>query len=296
LSKEISCNLCCGNKFSKLFTLKTKSGTFIVVKCVSCGLVFQNPQPTSKEINAMYDKDYFEGKGFDEGVDYVQGAENIKGSKHLVNSRLKVISFFSKTSILKKRLLLDVGSGVGDFLYSVRKNGWDVKGTELSKFACSFSKKKFNLDVFNGTLEGAKYKSDTFDVITFSEVIEHLNNPYLTLKESHKILKKNGLIVIQTGDVDCFYSKLCKEKWPYLLYGHLFYFSKKTLSLMLKKSGFKIVKTFNGDEISVSSYIKYYFAVSKPGFKSLIGLVKLIVMQFLRKLGFGGMTIYAIKT
>ena len=41
-------------------------------------------------------------------------------------------------------------------------------------------------------------KPNTFDVVTSLAVLEHLNNPVNNLRETHRILKKDGLLILTT--------------------------------------------------------------------------------------------------
>lgn len=283
----IKCNLCGFEEYREKYMM----GTVNIVKCKKCGLVCLNPQPSFSEIKKLYYEGYFKGKGFDKGIDYFNGLKYKKGWDHISNSRLKNIEKF-----VKKGRILDIGCSFGEFLDIARKRGWEVNGVELSKFACKTSRNKFKLNPFNGTLEQAKYPSETFDVITMFEVIEHLPDPLNTLKECNRILKKNGLIIIQTGNVESLSAKIYGKRWPYFLLGHLHYFSKKTISKMLEKAGFKIVKIYNGDEISLSANYKCFWEYKNK--RSLINWVKYIKntgILIIRKLGLGGMSVYGRK-
>src|SRR4030042_3682439 len=52
---KIRCNLCGGKKYQKFLKKKQSS----LVKCQICGLIFVNPQPSQKELNKLYQKQYF---------------------------------------------------------------------------------------------------------------------------------------------------------------------------------------------------------------------------------------------
>ena len=45
-------------------------------------------------------------------------------------------------------------------------------------------------------------RSDTFDVIIFSHVLEHLTDPWSVLKKSTELLKKNGVIIIALPNIN----------------------------------------------------------------------------------------------
>ena len=93
--------------------------------------------------------------------------------------------------------------------------------------------------VFNDISE---VKGREFDVITHFFVFEHIRNPFNFLKESHELLKKGGVII---GEVPCAHDVLTSlynidafEKF-YWSIAHHYYYTKKSLSYILNKLGYK---------------------------------------------------------
>ena len=54
-SREVACNLC----FSNHYKVALKSADFLFVRCSSCGLIYQNPQPLFTDLKERYTADYF---------------------------------------------------------------------------------------------------------------------------------------------------------------------------------------------------------------------------------------------
>ena len=80
----------------------------------------------------------------------------------------------------------------------------------------------------------------TFNVVTLYDLIEHLSNPFSELKKINKLLQPGGLVVISTPNVKN--SIFMKERWTgYIVKGHICFFSKKTLTQMLQRAGFKVI-------------------------------------------------------
>lgn len=96
--------------------------------------------------------------------------------------------------------LLEVGCGNGDFLLRMRELGWtDLSGVELSEKSAQ-GLKRAGLDVRSGTIEEAidLYPDNHFDVIVSSMVLEHLLNPFETVRRLATKLKPGGEFLFST--------------------------------------------------------------------------------------------------
>ena len=95
--------------------------------------------------------------------------------------------------------VLDFGCGDGRLLFEIKsqkKN--EYFGYEISKRASLFFN-AFNPEIkFINELDQLSNHKDFFDVITFSEVIEHIpdNDLNSNINVIHKILKKDGLLIV----------------------------------------------------------------------------------------------------
>lgn len=94
----------------------------------------------------------------------------------------------------RKGRLLDVGCGNGEFLLSMSKLGWEVKGIEPDMVSASLARKA-GLEVYQGFVESTPLEPDSFDAITLNHVIEHLSHPVETLKKLIDALRPGGLLV-----------------------------------------------------------------------------------------------------
>jgi 2-polyprenyl-3-methyl-5-hydroxy-6-metoxy-1,4-benzoquinol methylase len=227
---------------------------FSFVKCRRCGLVQRNPQPDKNEIIARYSKIY--------GNDYLSyELENEAAFLKLQQLALKDSGFlklektllpaaeqshaFDAPSIAEQSRaesrpsILDIGCATGALLDFLRGRGWRVTGVEISPCA-DYAKKERKLDVRNIPLEEKNFPCGSFDVILASHLIEHLNAPKTFLEEAYRILKDNGYIFITTPDISGFQSFIFGSRWRSAIFDHLYLFSKRTLSKMLKAVGFKI--------------------------------------------------------
>ncbi len=133
--------------------------------------------------------------------------------------------------------LLDVGCGAGVFLSCAKKRGWKVLGIDLSEDAVKYTKAK-GLNVNKVSLEDLKPK-EKYDVITVFQTIEHIPDPIKFLEKARSLLKDSGVLFLTTPSRDDFLGKLMGKKWfGYYNLEHLFFFDKKSMEILLKKSGF----------------------------------------------------------
>jgi len=223
----VRCNLC-GSDDTRNFILFDE---YKYVQCNNCGLIYQNPRPIFKDLKKRYSEKYFK-------YEFRNHHNFFLLMKHTLND----IKFFTKisTQFAKPRRFLDIGCATGMLLNYVRDYGWEVKGVEICKQSVEYARKNFGLDIFNGTFEQAKFKDESFEIIHFSHLIEHLPDPLSTLKKIYKVLKKGGYILVTTPRIDSFQARLFKENWRSFHRDHLYIFSKKCLIAMIEKAGFNV--------------------------------------------------------
>lgn len=283
----VECCVCESPNFTKLYTIKRPEGTVNIVRCNKCGHIYQNPRLAVKKITDSYNK----RKNFYRSI---PKKANSAAFNLINNCRLKSIEKFLD---MERGRILDIGCSFGAFIKTAKNTGWQAYGIEISKHMADFTKRKMQLNVFHGTLEEAKYPKGFFDVITMFDVLEHVPNPRKTIKECNKILKNNGLLVIQTPAIDSLYSKIRGKKWDYYGLQHLNYFSKKTMNTLLGKNNFIIKKIYYGDEIGFLTSIRSHL-LNKENKKTTIP--KFIITQLIRRIhigdiSFGSKVYYAIK-
>jgi len=181
----------------------------------------------------LYDENYFINENPKGG--YANYYEGMRVNKKTFYERLKKI----EKKLGNKGKLLDVGCALGDCLVEAKKLGWkDVQGVEVSEFAHKIAKRR-NLNVRSGDIFKNPFHKDSFDVILYQDVIEHIVDPVGELKRVYQILKPGGIIFLVTPDTGGWWSKILGPLWyHYKPMEHISYFSKKSMILALQKSGF----------------------------------------------------------
>ena len=86
------------------------------------------------------------------------------------------------------------------------------------------------------------FKSDTFDSLFAGEIVEHLPEPDLGVKEWNRVLKKGGTLLVTTPNRRRRINRLNQQDWP-ISPDHLREFSYKELNeSLLPGGGFKFLK------------------------------------------------------
>jgi len=282
--KEISlhyvpCNLCGSEKYEILFSRKDLNtqipGTFTVVCCKECGLVFQNPRPTRDSIK----KDIYPDE-------YDQYLETTKHSRLIdwfqnygFRKRLRFIKQYKKSGNL-----IDVGCASGDFLKFVQSHSdWRIFGVEPVTTAANLAHEKLGIEIYNTDLTEANLSNHFFDVVTFWHVFEHLEDPRMTLSEVHRILKDDGLLVITVPIMNCLDHHLFKEYWiGFELPRHFYFFTKESLAEYLQKAGFKILnmRCLYGSHAMTITSLKFWLLGKVKINKNLIKIIITILMSY----------------
>jgi len=228
-TKEIVCCYC-GTTMKDHKLLWEKDG-FRYVKCTNCDLIFVNPRLEKNEIVTIYKK----------------GFESKKSVKEHVPDRSTYAPILEWMRMYRAtNKILDVGCFTGDFMRVARNDGWEVFGTEISESAAKHAEKAYGLNVSVGELCHLKLPDDEFDVVTFSDVIEHVDNPYVYLQEAHRILRDGGAIYMNTPNIGSLTHLILKSDWAAIFPWHQHYFSQKTMNRFLTKLRFR--------NIAISSY------------------------------------------
>lgn len=219
--------LCGENKTKLLYSLKKDKNTFKIVSCKNCGLVFMNPRPKTRELEKFYAKNYYYDDNFFDSKNY-----------------LKALNLFSEIKKnLKKGSLLDIGCSKGFLLFFAKKSGFKPYGVEPSKDAINYAKKNYNIKIDYGYFDSFKTKNESYDNITAIDFIEHVRDPRFTLKKIYKMMKKDGVLIIETPNIASLYSRISGRRWMgFDLPFHLYYFTPKTLKRIMEEVGFKNIK------------------------------------------------------
>ena len=97
---------------------------------------------------------------------------------------------------------------------------------------------QYGLDIRQGILSPRLFPDESFNVSTLWDVIEHVTQPGNVLDTIHRLLKRDGLLLVNYPDFGSWMARLLGQRWPFLLRVHLMYYTRSTITRQLQKVGF----------------------------------------------------------
>ena len=212
--------------------------------------------------------------------------------KYITHNR-KPFFEIGKNFIKENSVVLDIGSGNGEFAIHCKRNDFFLlDGNENTVKAL---KKEFKNVTF-GVLPKLPYENLFFDIIHCSHIVEHLSPQVLydTLKEIDRCLKNNGYIIISTPLMwEGFYDDLSHVK-PYNpdLFVNLLCSngSNKNRSREKISWNYDLIKLQYRYMEKIDSWKAYYIAQNSIIVKIIFGVLSRILKKFgfakLKKTGY----------
>ncbi len=185
---------------------------------------------------------------------YIEARESESAALH--PARLKLVTNCADPDAKK---LLDIGAGTGQFQRLATARGFNCHGIEPSSLRRQYAQEKWGLTLNEQQVESDNWQIHycrAFDIITFWDVIEHVNFPRETLLAASKLLKPGGVLLIDTPSrtvpaytISLWVSRLCGGLVNLFLsnfystapYGHKQIFTPEQMTNLLQDLGFSIM-------------------------------------------------------
>ena len=238
--ETVACPVCNGESFVALFEKNNEP----FVRCTDCGLVLINPRPIYAQLLDTYDDNYSQ-------IYAKKTDKKIKRIKRWVNRVIKIRG--------NNGTWLDLGCSVGFVVKTAQEFGFEAYGIDVQPWGIEYGKNKLGLQNLScGLLENQNYQDNFFDVISLYDVIEHIPDLNSLVAELKRMLSKDGIIDIVTPDIGHWRTPKKLHTWNEIKPSeHLYYFSLKTLTMLLKKHGLKIVKKRFHWKSSLRIYVEH---------------------------------------
>lgn len=199
-------------------------------------------------------------KYYDESSYYEDAPNNYPNKKTLFNQYMikNILDIYYPS---KSEKIVDMGCGWGNVSIFLAKKGFDVLGIDYSKKSikiCKGTVKELNLNnaqFICKSVTDTKLESLSVDIIYCADLVEHLYSfIYMEfLQEAHRILKKNGKLIIYTPNPSHIFEILKKQNIILKKdITHVDYKNMKRLKTSLINRRFKIIKSYY-----IASHIPY---------------------------------------
>src|SRR3990167_1032166 len=129
--------------------------------------------------------------------------------------------------------ILDVGSGLGVFPYAMSKRGYQVTALDPDARAVQHIREHINIPVICGNFFEVT-PPESYDVISFNKVLEHVDDPIAMLRRALTFLKKDGVFYIELPDGEMAKNEGAEREEFFI--DHLHIFSFISISLLALKA------------------------------------------------------------
>jgi len=206
-----------------------------VAVCGTCGTWYRVPRPDRRDLAALYDRRYYDSWGIDQDEAI---ARSTKAATFLPMLRYLERLLVSRPSHGTRRLL-DVGAATGSLLLLARDRGYEPFAVELNPFAADLLRQRLGAaHVFEGELTACTFAPRCFDLITMTDLIEHVLDVGRTLSAAARLLRADGILCITTPRVDSLSRRLLRRNWLHFKHEHIQYFTAHGLRWALHRAGF----------------------------------------------------------
>jgi glycosyltransferase involved in cell wall biosynthesis/2-polyprenyl-3-methyl-5-hydroxy-6-metoxy-1,4-benzoquinol methylase len=212
--------------------------------CSACEtLVLANPPGASKLLveddeRDFYGKHYFEAMARNHGLPPLE----VRARADLCERCLHWLRGLVKYKLPPARIL-ELGCAHGGFVALMRWAGFDAVGLDLSPGLTQWARDTFDIPVLTGPIEAQTLPPGSLDAVVMMDVLEHLREPEQTLRSCVKLLKRDGILFLQSPQYPegMTFEKLSARDDPFLKMlrpeEHLYLFSKSSVRLLLNKAG-----------------------------------------------------------
>lgn len=215
---------------------------YTLVRCPACAVVWLSNPPTPEYMHLHY-------------TDAYHNLISAAGQNSPARWRDRKAAL---TQWKQSGALLDLGCSSGAFLESMRCDAWKLYGIEMSADGANTAEARSGAQVFVGNVADAPFPSESFDVITCFDVLEHLYEPRRVMARVAEWLKPGGIFYVLVPNVGSAESRVFGSYWHGLeLPRHLFHYSPESLKFLAESVGLLQVSLETHRNPAVGTSLRY---------------------------------------
>lgn len=257
--RDVPCPLCGEAKFEVVMRgpdwYYDVPGEFLVVRCRVCSHAWMNPCPVDDDLARCYPVGYSAHRSGQEGLTTSQQPapaarrpwylanwfRRIPGPRWLYYWLTDTKSHFIPPGPIG-RSALELGCATGDFLLTLKQQGWKAEGVDIVDSAVAVSRAR-GFNVRQGDPTTIDLPTASFDAAFAWMVVEHLPRPRAAIERIYAALSPGGAFCFSVPNFASWERRFWSSHWKGAdLPRHLQHFTPKTLRRLLTESGFSDIR------------------------------------------------------
>ncbi|MDD4761560.1 MAG: class I SAM-dependent methyltransferase [Candidatus Pacebacteria bacterium] len=201
-----------------------------------------SPLPSHETLLAYYQNQFY-GSNYQGQIQDSAPEVQKKDQDFLDTQYADIFDIIDSKSLGNK--IIDIGCGFGNFLDYCQRKGYDSFGLDPS-FQAIKEAEKYNLNVIQSNIENLKaVVTEEFHTAVLLDVLEHLIEPAIVLKNVKDILTDGGLLIVKVPNEFNTLQTIANQEyrlneWWVTAPVHINYFSVKTIVNLIEKNGFEV--------------------------------------------------------
>lgn len=196
-----------------------------MVRCKTCGLLRSSPRLNAGALQALYQESVVTYEG------------DMRALNTTYGNALSDSFRFAK----RHERLMEIGCGDGFFLLEAKRRGVkEVWGVEPSDQARAIADITIRKNIKGGLYRPGLFKKDYLDIICYFQVIDHLPDPFASLKQSAAELREGGIALIISHNLGASTNKFFGRRSPIIDIEHTYLFDKKTITRICEQAGLRV--------------------------------------------------------
>jgi dolichyl-phosphate beta-glucosyltransferase len=239
-------SLCPGCKQNDYMVYSLVRGVFRFCRCRRCGTLYQTPRIHDDILSEQYSPNYFASSEVCSGyLNYSETLSEQRETAAWLWNRLEGVIGQCRGRVL------DVGCGSGEFLMEASRRGMETWGNDLYRVSDDSCFSFIPGDFATVPLPGAY-----FDAVVFNDSFEHFPEPQSLIRRAGQIVRKGGIVVINTPNPGSFLRMISGRSWISLKREHLALYPMPVLKGLLREGHFELLGSFSSRQCVTWDYLQ----------------------------------------